>query len=68
MAESDDFSLADVRSEEGLHPLDISAKQLRTLQSTEITLDAVRRAGGVGFFERDGLLYCLGPHLDVMRK
>ena len=54
MAESDDLALADVRSEEGLHPLDISAKQLRTLQSTEITLDAVRRAGGVGFFERDG--------------
>ena len=66
MAESDDSALADVQSEEDSHPLDISAEQLRTLQSTDITLEAVRRAadgqpcsGGVGFFRRDGLLYHL---------
>ena len=57
MAESDDSALADVQSEEDSHPLDISAEQLRTLQSTDITLEAVRRAAdghpcsaGIGFF------------------
>ena len=57
MAESDDSALVDVQSEEDSHPLDISAEQLRTLQSTDITLEAVRRAAdgqpcsaGVGFF------------------
>ena len=66
MAESDDPVLADVQSEGDSHPLDISAEQLRTLQSTDITLEAVRRAAdgqpcsaGVGFFRRDGLLYRL---------
>ena len=43
MAESDDSAFADVQSEEDPHSLDISAKQLRTLQSTDITLEAVRR-------------------------
>ena len=57
MAERDDLALANVQSEEDSPPLDISAEQLRTLQSTDITLEAVRRAadshlcsGGVGFF------------------
>ena len=66
MAESDDPALADVQSEEDSHPLDISAEQLRTLQSTDSTLEAIRRAAdghpcsaGVGFFRRDGLLYRL---------
>ena len=66
MAESDDSALADVQSEEDSHPLDISAEQLRTLQSSDITLETVRRAAdgqpcsaGVGFFRRDGLLYHL---------
>ena len=66
MAENDDLALADVQSEEDPHPLDISAVQLRTLQSTDIALEVVRRAtdgqpcsAGVGFFRRDGLLYRL---------
>ena len=42
MAERDDSALADVQTEEDSHPLDISAEQLRTLQSTDITLEAVR--------------------------
>ena len=51
--------MADAQSEEDSHPLDISAEQLRTLQSIDITLEAVRRAAGVGFFRRDRLLYRL---------
>ena len=46
------------------HALDVSAEEMRTLQSTDTTLDAVREAAegkcysaGVGFFKRDGLLY-----------
>ena len=42
MAEGDDPALPDDQSEEDSHPLDISAEQLRTLQSTDITLEAVR--------------------------
>ena len=66
MTESDDSALADAQSEKDSHPLDISAEQLRPLQSTDITLEAVRRAAdghpcsaGVGFFRKDGLLYRL---------
>ena len=66
MAESNNSALADVKSEEDSHPLDISAEQVRTLQSMDITLEAVRQAAdghpcsaGVGFFRRDGLLYRL---------
>ena len=57
MAQNEDSALADVRSEEASHLLDIYAEQLRTLQSTNIALEAVRRAAdgqpcseGVGFF------------------
>ena len=57
MAESDHLALADVQSEEDSHPLYIYAEQLRTLQSTDIALETVRRAAdgqpcsaGVGFF------------------
>ena len=46
------------------HALDISAEELKVLQSTDPTLDTVRKAAsghpstaGVGFFERDGLVY-----------
>ena len=46
------------------HALDISADELRTLQATDMTLDAIREAAegnhssaGVGFFKKDGLLY-----------
>ena len=46
------------------HALDISADELRTLQATDTTLDAIREAAGgnrssagVGFFKKDGLLY-----------
>ena len=46
------------------HALDISADELKTLQATDTTLDAIREAAegncssaGVGFFKRDGLLY-----------
>ena len=49
------------------HALDISAEELKVLQSTDSTLDAVRKAAsghpssaGVGFFERDGLVYRRG--------
>ena len=59
MAESDESVWSDVQSEEDSHPLDISVKQLRTLPSTDITLEAVRQAEGVGFFRRYGLLYRL---------
>ena len=41
-AQNEDSALADIRSEEASHPLDIYAEQLRTLQSTNITLEAVR--------------------------
>ena len=50
--------------EQASHPLDISMEELRTLQETDTTLEAVRRAAGgeacsarVGFFRRDGLVY-----------
>ena len=46
------------------HTLDISAEELKVLQSADPTLDAIRKAAnghpcsaGVGFFQRDGLLY-----------
>ena len=46
------------------HALDISADELRTLQATDTTLDAIREAAGgnrssvgVGFFKKDRLLY-----------
>ena len=42
MAENEDSALANIHSEEDSHPLDIYAEQLRTLQSTNITLEVVR--------------------------
>ena len=49
------------------HALDITAEELKVLQSTDSTLDAVRKAAsghpssaGVRFFERDGLVYRRG--------
>ena len=46
------------------HALDVSAEEIRTLQSTDTTLDAIREAtegkyysAWVRFFKRDGLLY-----------
>ena len=64
MAEEDASAVDDGPSEKGSHPLDISADQLRTLQSSDMTLEAVQRAAdgqpcsaGVGFFRKDGLLY-----------
>ena len=46
------------------HELDISAEELKTLQTTDVTLRSVRDAvktceaeQGIGFFTRDGLLY-----------
>ena len=47
-----------------VHALDISAEELKTLQATDPTLDAPRKAAnghpcsaGVGFFQKDGLVY-----------
>lgn len=66
MAGADDQTLEEDVESEMSHPLDISAEQMRTLQATDTTLEAVRRAAdgqpcsaGIGFFRRDGLLYCL---------
>ena len=46
------------------HSLEIGAEELKTLQETDATLEAVRTAAdggpstaGVGFFRREGLLY-----------
>ena len=46
------------------HALDISAEELKALQESDVTLEAVRKAAdgspstaGVGFFRRGGLLY-----------
>ena len=75
MAESDDLALANVQSEEDSPPLDISAEQLRTLQSTDITLEAVRRAADgqpwrqeLVSFEGMGCCITFGPRLDVTRR
>ena len=50
--------------EQTRHSLDITKEELRTLQETDTTLEAVRRAAsgeacsaGEGFFRRDGLVY-----------
>ena len=46
------------------HAVDIGLEELKTLQETDSTLDAIRRAihhpsskAGTGFFKRDGLMY-----------
>ena len=46
------------------HALDVSSEEMRTMQASDTTLDAIREAAGgkpnsagVGFFKRDGLLY-----------
>ena len=46
-------------------PLEIAADELKTLQTADTTLNAVREAAdghrcsaGIGFFRRDGLLFC----------
>jgi len=46
------------------HTLDITSEELKTLQESDTTLEAIRKAAdgspftaGVGFFKRDGLVY-----------
>ena len=51
-------------TEEPKHILDMTSQEFRTLQEADSTLEAIRQAAvghpstaGVGFFERDGLIY-----------
>ena len=53
-----------MQEKEPRHPLDMTAEELRSLQQSDESLAAVRKAAkgeastaGGGFFERDGLLY-----------
>ena len=60
----DDMLDTDQSHVTALHPLDISAGELKVLQAADTTLDAVRReadensgATGAGYFWKDGLLF-----------
>ena len=75
MAENDDLALADVQSEEDPHSLDISVVQLRTLQLTDIALEAVDEQQMVNLVQLElvspegmGCCIAFGPHLDMMRR